>query len=297
MDVVKQRKKRLMVWLLILGLCFGQQGGQVLATEGTGTEDNGSNVEENITDNGEMLGESTSETEQVGDTTVLIPYSDNLVSESQRTFSEGVVLSDDGNLSISVDNSSIEIGATTKGQEHLLLEWTMGGSGGQKGTGKTVSPISGYSFEYCSNLNVTWGKVLVLKDAAGNPIAVCAQDSLEQEKNVSLPQTVEEMSSKGMEICYNGLFFSEWVSSMSGGSVKDNVFTSDFQNADTYMELEITTYGKTQVPCSGIFDLYDTETYILGNTNETWTVGDDGYEYSGGISFIGPGSSYSYTKK
>ena len=88
-----------------------------------------------------------------------------------------------------------------------------------------------------------------------------------------------------------------YCESMSGGSVKDNVFTSDFQNADTYMELEITTYGKTQVPCSGIFDLYDTETYILGNTNETWTVGDDGYEYSGGISFIGPGSSYSYTKK
>ena len=297
MDVVKQRKKRLMVWLLILGLCFGQQGGQVLATEGTGTEDNGSNVEENITDNGEMLGESTSETEQVGDTTVLIPYSDNLVSESQRTFSEGVVLSDDGNLSISVDNSSIEIGATTKEQAHELLEWTMEGSGGQEGTGKTVSPISGYSFEYCSNLNVTWGKVLVLKDAAGNTIAVCAQDKLDQEKNVSLPETVEEMSSEGMEICHNGLFFSEWVSSMSGGSVKDNVFTSDFQSAGTYMELEITTYGKTQVPCSGTFDLYDTETYILGNTNETWTVGDDGYEYSGGISFVGPGSSYSYTRK
>ena len=316
MEIVRQRKKRLLAWILTLVLCVGMwqgnvkaEGDEVPSTEAMSTEEPPAEMPPTETELTEGGGEIVDpvDTSETGDEDMpvtedfMLKYSDGISdsdNEFTRAFSDGVVYSE-GSLVIPYNVTSFTVSAKTGDYSHALLEWTISGSGGNKGDTNSISPGSGYLWDGCSDLQITWGKIVVLKDndEDNNIIAVGIQDN----SNNSISTQVDlptDLNGSGLSACYNGKFFSNWT----GGSgctiaetadactIKYSEFTSH------YNELFIMNYNGTEVPGSGTYTLSSEVIYTLGTSDETWTVGTDGYTYNGGITFVGPDTSYTYTK-
>lgn len=319
MEIVRQRKKRLLAWILTLILCVGMWQGSVQA-EG---EDGGDGAltspevmstevppaevpptEAEPTEGGDESAEPAAASETGnGDVPVadgfILKYSDNISGDNiVREFGNGVAYTE-GSLTIPNSVTSFAVSAKTGDYSHTLMEWTISGSGANKDQTNEISPGSGCSWDVCTELQITWGRIAVLKDndVDNNIIAVCTQDksSNAESTQVSLPT---DLSNSDLSICYGGKFFSNWIGA-SGCTIAETANACTIKYSEligSYNELFIMNYAGTKVPGSGTYTLLSSETYTLGASRETWTVGTDGYEYSGGITFVGPGQSYTYTK-
>lgn len=231
--------------------------------------------------------------------TFTLKYSDNIQDNNfVREFGNGVTYTE-GILTIPNSVTSFTVSAKTGDYSHTLMEWTISGSGKSNGQTNEISLDEGFSWNDCNDLQITWGKIAVLKDndVDNNIIAVCTQDNSNNvdSTQVSLPA---DLSNSNLSICYGGKFFSNWIGA-SGCTIAETDDACTIKYSDLtglYNELFIMYYAGTEVPGSGTYDLSNEETYTLGASRDTWTVGTDGYEYSGGITFVGPGQSYTYTK-
>lgn len=265
MEIVKQRKKRLTGWLLVMALCGLLWHNSAAAAEVTQTN---------------------------------LDYWDNFLDTVDRTYTAGVTYDPaNGSLSIPATASSFEASAVTEGYSHTLLSWTLEGpDGSTQGQGGPILPESGKSWSDYTDLYLQWGKILVLTDLSGNEIGVCTQSDSVNPGQITLPATTD-----GIPVVYNGKFFSEWRSGKSGYSIaNNNALTVDFSYLDTFTRISVsdfTVYDSNTVPGNGTYNLPDTDTYILGASGEIWSVGNDGYDYSGGITFAGPGKEYTYNRK
>lgn len=286
MEIVRQRRKRLLAWILTLVLCVGMWQGNVQATEGdvpvevtTATLDYGDNL---------------------GDSGAVISFPD-----------DSTIRVTDGTISLPANKNSFTAKAYTGEYEHYLINWSVSGSGieGSYNSGKE-NPVETANDQTWIDYNkdeakgaygridLVFGKILVVNITA---------DGEKQEKQVF------QQSSEDENTCYiklpnketgilstDGKFFSGWGIAGEDGSIspiKNDVHSVTYGDA-LFTESEIVIqglYDSLTVPGTGEYTLSDKFIYTLGNTGESWNIGD-GYTYSGGISFVGPGISYTYTK-
>ena len=297
MDIVKQRRKRLMAWILAIGLCVGLWQGSAYAGE---VLEEGSSVSgNNAAEEGVMLAEET------GTASYPISYSDNDTSETLtkqyviNSTGSDIGLKNGGSISISSTLDSITLTGKSKiGDKeytHSLISWNVSASGQATsliGEGNTIS-FSNFTPDSNSNtMKVVWQKLLVA-DMDGTE-TIYQQKSEDETFATFEFKSVENMSSTEIFSAESGKFFSEWTVEGQGigaGNTSVAVSYSNFIEKKTIGKL----YESSVVPATGTYNLTGGK-YILGNSSETWTVGSDGYTYTGGITFVGPGKEYTYTK-
>lgn len=299
MDIVKQRRKRLMAWILAIGLCVGLWQGSAYAGE---VLEEGSSVSgNNVAEEGVLLAEDTRTT------SFPISYKDN-DNGTQETLTKQYMINSTGEskdltngISISISSTADSITLTGKSEKdgkeytHSLISWNVSASGGAseiEGTGNTIS-FSNFIPDSSSNtMTVVWQKLLVA-DMDGTE-TIYQQESEDETFATFEFKSVENMSSTEIFSAENGKFFSEWT--VEGQGIGEENTSVDV-NYGTFIEKKTIgkLYNSSVVPVTGTYNLTGSE-YILGNSSETWNVGSDGYNYTGGITFVGPGVEYTYTK-
>lgn len=306
MEIVRQRKKRLLAWILTLVLCVGMWQGNVQASDVTEggipgkTVININNIEK--TDKFKCSATySISEGDQTKEVTIEEAFSiDNINSNSSLTVVGKTVLGDDAGTEF----------------EHRLLKWEVVDGNNKILDSKTreedsdihiitppssVGEQSSWSWENVSCVNLTWEKILVITHTYIENGE--RKRSTKTYYQTTPEQTTVEIDLPVVEMVYNGRkFFKEWLDPTSSGSViEGDKYTTEFGRLYEEREVHIeTNYDSETVPISGTYLLSSDEIYVLGNSDERWTVTSgtqsDGYEYEGGISFVGPGVEYSYKK-
>lgn len=284
MEIVRQRRKRLLAWILTLVLCVGMWQGNVQATEG------------------DVLVEVT---------TATLNYSDNLGDSGAVTsFPDDSTISViDGTISLPANKNSFTAKAYTEEHEHYLINWSVSGSGIEgsynSGKGNPVETANGQTWIDYNNDKYAYGEIML---QFGKILLVnITADGVEQEKQVF------QQSSEEQKICdvklpvketgilsTDGKFFSQWGIVGEEGAIspiENDSYSMSYGDAlFTESKIEIQgLYNSLTVPGTGEYTLSDEFIYTLGNTGESWNIGD-GYTYSGGITFVGPGISYTYTK-
>ena len=321
MDIVKQRKKRLMAWLLAIGLCVGMWQGSVQATETveeTGTED----FIESVSDNAGVT-ETPSETDR--NYYYYMEYADQIADDTFRreityTKEDGssaqaeLIQMENGAYAIEIKDTSPVVSVTFKGvsegsgeYEHSLLSWSAGNSGTYVayGSGNTITAgeygVSGWNWDSISKLDLFWEKILVVMN--GDSITEYHESKNTSEGNkcetIRLP-SVEAISDADIYDKESGMFFSRWLVQSREGIevVEGNEYKFSYADAKNYFtEINlIKEYGDNTVPKGGSFALSE-KSYSLSDSYSEWMVNDDGYTYSGGIEFYSPGQTYSFTAK
>ena len=274
MEIVRQRRKRLLAWILTITLCVGLWQGSVYATEGSG------------------------EGTELDDTTVAVQYVDNLNDYRKISFSkDNIKLLTNENgvfLNLLPDTEEFKISAKSENYEHKLISWEISGSGANNGNTTAIVPAENYNWNNCDKLEIIWGKTVVV--TIGNDEKIAYQEETNQRfATIELPTVSVE------EIISGGKFFSEWVEGDSGvgtGSYSIDLYGSDGAQGDLLERRSIELlkrYGSMTVPCGGNFALTVTdENYTLSPDGE-WTIAGDEYTYSGGISFYSAGKTYDFT--
>ena len=280
MDIVRKRRKRLLAWIVSIVLCVGVWHGNVLAND-TGTK-------------------------------AVLDYSDNLDSNGIRKLSDENIKISEGEIreiSLPSTGDAFTIEATTEGYPHTLINWEVSGSGilgeWNSGNGNNISTASGRTWADYSkddsqgsygSLWIEWGKILVVTVNADN--VGYEEQAFYQTDLDSVECEVQLPGIDAGNISSDGKFLSGWeLVDSNEGEIKDTTCTMRF--GDTMFERKELMlrgiYDGTTVSGTGTFLLPSTEIYTLGNKGESWSIGDD-YTYSGGISFVGPGTSLKYTK-
>ena len=315
MEIVRQRKKRLLAWILTLVLCVGLWQGNAQASDVTGgmpsnePKETGIFIESNagkIDEFKQSVTYSISKGDTTEETTIETDCINNINSNSSLIVVGKTILGDD----------------TGQEYEHKLLKWEVVDSNNKILDSKTreedfdintITPPNStqeqiWSWDNVAYLKLTWGKVLVVthhimsgETETGSEKKPYYQRLPEQtDIEIDLPQ-VEDIFKDGK--------FVEWIDTISSGNViGSDRYTIEFGNSyeeqnlyeEQYLYIE-KSFGSTKVPRSGTYTLLLNEMYVLGNTDERWTVTSgtqsDGYEYVGGISFVGSGVECTYTKK
>ena len=273
MEIVRQRKKRLLAWILTLVLCVGMWQGNVMASDMTGG-------------------------------TEKISYSDNIKVEGEyeNTFSlslTGAKLNESKEILVNSNVEEFIITATTNNYEHKLISWELSGSGeagylNETGTDNSIKRNLNNSWSsYNYGLYVQWGKIIDLRDEDGNELGVCYQESFEENApavTITLPENFSE--------CNEGLFFGGWDGDISSGTIKGNIYTANFNGLGSiyYKEVLRKRFDSNIIPGSGTYSLNGNFDYILGSGS--WYVGDDGYSYSGNQEFYLPtDGDYKFTRQ
>ena len=297
MEIVRQRRKRLLAWILTLVLCVGMWQGNVQA-EGEDGGDGAITPTETMTTEG--VSEAT-EPEKIG-------YSDNIIVEGDvesttiiSLIGAELSITQDFTKEILVDSDAEEfkITATTNNYEHKLISWELTGSGGtselnETGTDKTIKRNKENRWSsYDYGLYVNWGKIIEIRDEDGNELGVCFQDSFEEEASavmITLPENFLE--------CKEGLFFSGWVGDIISGSIEGNIYTADFNKLKSIYHREVLCkqFDSNIIPGSGTYLLNGNFEYVLGSGS--WKVGNDGYSYSGDqVVYLPADGNYTFTSQ
>ena len=288
MEIVRQRKKRLLAWILTLVLCVGMWQGSVQA-EGEDGGDGAITPTEVVNESNDPVAAS-----ETGDGVMPVAdgcnltYSDNLIDSNgvERKFKINSNETIGTYIVVTNDSTPIELTASSNGYNHVLLNWSMEGSGGGNGNTASIAPATGFTWSNCDKLVVTWGKIIVVKEG-DSVIGVCYQKSIGDDAQ---PVTLTLLTDN---ICQGGMFFSGWNKEIEGGQVDGNTFTASFDAVKSYYsEVEVSPiYESNMVPESGNFTLNNNQDYELGQGK--WKVNDgaDGFTYEGNISFWVPTST------
>lgn len=264
MKIVKQRRKKLLVWILTLIFCVGMWKETAKATEGDIVD-----IEK-------------------------IEYSDNIEVEGDVKSNTDIKLTDaefteDGEMLIlKPDIAEFNITAITNNYEHKLISWVL--SGGvdnpdlsEAGSGNTIKRNKDNGWSSYNFLSVNWGKIIELKDEDENTLGVCYEESVKEDA----PNITIKLPENWME-CQEGYFFSGWDGDIASGSINENIFTARFGDITGIYQEEILrkNFNSTIIPGSGSFSLRNDLDYKLGAGS--WKVEEDGYTYSGDQTFYLP---------
>lgn len=246
MDIVKQRKRRLMAWILAIVLGVGAWHGSVQATE---------MIEKAVSGNQEILEEREATNEESGFEAGSV--SDDIIEEPEKDLmyyyieyrddmentdfkrevihvnQEGtettgqIIFSEDGFNSVELKDISPIISLIFKGTskgtkgeyEHALKSWTVSYSGGaERGAGNTItakeSDNSSWSWELVTKLELFWEKIVVVinGDTAEEYYESKSQnvsDNNMKYETIKFP-TEEEIPDSEIYDPETGLFFTEW---------------------------------------------------------------------------------------
>lgn len=270
MEIVRQRRKRLLAWILTLVLCVGMWQGNVQASDVTGG-------------------------------TEIISYWDNIKVEGEyeNTFSlslTGAKLNESKEILVNSNVEEFIITATTNNYEHKLISWELSGSGdlNETGTDNSIKRNLNNSWSsYDYGLYVEWGKIIDLRDEDGNELGVCYQESFEENApavTITLPENFSE--------CNKGLFFGGWDGDISIGTIDGNIYTANFAGLGSiyYKEVLCKRFDSNIIPGSGTYSLNGNFEYVLGSGS--WKVENDGYSYSGDqVVYLPADGNYTFTSQ
>lgn len=322
MEIVRQRKKRLLAWILTLVLCVGMWQGNVQA-EG---EDGGDGAptspevmstevppaevpptEAEPTEGGDesaepaVASETGDGTMPVANTEVRLAYSDNDndgVINITYTIGDSIEKLNEGNeITIPTGTKSFTLNdeyAENYKYKHNLISWTIERSGDKAitGSGNTIT-VGEENWSADGNiLTVNWERI----------IEVYCNDSFigilrECDETAALP--LPDINGSGEEICFEGMFL-EWEAPKESDEgavlvINNSELSANYNLVNQMLSRQYLSksYTSKTVPESGNFRLIPQMDYVLGPG--IWKVGGDGYSYIGGQTFYVPSEeAYAY---
>lgn len=314
MDIVKQRRKRLMAWILAVVLCVGMWQGSVYATEGEGD-----GKDPVITEGSDESIEPQSVDPQ--NTEVLYNITINLVDENARAVNGKLKMTIDGKMcewsyggsGIYVNSSESNITADAfeniisgednleeKVIEHNILGW-------RNDKGEMISDQKTLDLNKVSE-NVTSEDGSVEKNGVaylvlGKYIDITYWEIADSSGGYSEQNQTENHQEKigdvwsisSPESMYSaiGTFFVNWSTGISGGAEYLQGTNCGYDSLEFETKLDLYAQYTNVISEAKSYKLTAGTTYQL-NDSDSWSVGD-GYTYRGGQKFyVMTGGDYSF---
>ena len=328
MGIVKQRRKRLMAWILTIALGVGLWQSSVYATEGTEEESVSGNeiVEDTNIQEKNVVSDPILETKNP-----VMPMSTEEISMVAQTVSETGEETEVGSETGSETKSGYSISVEYAEESMLVDEFKStysytGVNGAVNGVTDIVDIVDGSALTLYGSSSggehelLSWsvhdsgdgllesgtGKTITLNkynwSSAANlkvywqkilDITIGNERYTRTQTDINTNSTtVPVPEADSSNIYQDGKFFSEWVGE-SGGAITVEFGSMIYENRT--IELK-GVYNSMTVPESGTFALTVTDDNYILDPSGTWEVNSDGYTYEGGISFYSDGKEYSFVK-
>ena len=289
MEIVKQRRKRLLAWILTLVLCVGMWHGTVQATEGTDVTPTEVTPTETTPTEGSDESVNPVPTSETGDGTMPVADTELIVNiinykgENVENISSKLTVGDIQAETSETDSSTfIFTGLTTLGEASLVTEGDFQHQhkflGWYDGNGKILE--KDISTTGITNVRVMFGSSVFIEwSGYGSGMSYGQEEIGTKEVIVTTPSAP---TSEGTGEDYQ--FFEGWKSEM----LKEPPYPNGASVAIPYeaFEMNIQFYPSysSNVEYSGTYALTADKTFQLGDG--FWTVAGDGYTYSGGNTFV-----------